>query len=65
MKRIYGERGDNMKQYYLVYNVTTSTIDCWCGDNSKADFLLQLGRTILPVGNKKPRNVSRETIKTF
>lgn len=54
-----------MKQYYLIYNATTSTIDCWCGDNSKADFLLTLGNVILPVGNKKPRNVSRETIKTF
>lgn len=54
-----------MKQYYLVYNATASTIECWTGDNLKADFLLTLGKTILPVGNKKPRNVSRETIKTF
>lgn len=54
-----------MKQYYLVYNSTTSIIDCWCGDNSKADFLLKLGNAILPVGNKKPRNVSRAIIKTF
>lgn len=54
-----------MKQYYLVYNATSNKVDCWCGDNSKSDFLLTLGNIILPVGNKKPRNVSRETIKTF
>lgn len=54
-----------MKQYYLVYNTTTSKIDCWCGDSNKSDFLLKTGNTILPVGNKKPKNVSRETIKTF
>ena len=42
MKRVYGERSDNMKQYYLVYNATTtSTIDCWCGDNSKAEVFVE------------------------
>ena len=54
-----------MKQYYQVYNPVTSTIETWAGDNTKASFLLQTGNLILPLGNKKPKNVSRETIKTF
>lgn len=54
-----------MKQYYQVYNPVTSTSTYWIGDSSKASFLLEFGNLILPLGNKKPKNVSRETIKQF
>lgn len=54
-----------MKQYYQVYNPVTSTSTYWTGDNSKAGFLLTSGNFIIPLGNKKPKKVSRETLHQF
>lgn len=52
-----------MKQYYMVFDSNTTTY--WCGDSLKASFLTQLNKMIIPLGNKKPKNVSRETLKQF
>ena len=54
-----------MKQYYQLYDTTFHTSHYWCGDSSKAQFITKLGMMVIPLGNKKPRNVSRETIKEF
>ena len=54
-----------MKQYYLVYNATTSTSTYWAGGNLKAGFLLTTGNFIIPLGNKKPKKVSCETLHQF
>lgn len=53
----------NMIQYYLTYrNGETSY---WRGDSLRASILLTLGEIVIPLGNKKPKNVSRETLKEF
>lgn len=52
-----------MKQYYLV--IKNSEKEYWCGDSSRAYVLLQIGNIVLPLGGRKPKNVSRETIKQF
>lgn len=54
-----------MKQYYQVYNLVTSTSTYWTGDNAKAIFLLTSGNFVIPLGNKKPKKVSRETLNQF
>lgn len=54
-----------MKQYYQLYDTTFHTSKYYAGDSLKAEWLTKLGMMIIPLGNKKPRNVSRETIKTF
>lgn len=54
-----------MKQYYLLINTTTSTNEYWAGDNKNVDFLLKTNNLIIPLGSKKPKNVSRETLKQF
>ena len=57
-----------MKQYYLLFDTNPNTynvITYWVGDSSRADFLTKLGDMIIPLGNKKPKNVSRETLKQF
>lgn len=54
-----------MIQYYQVYNPLTSASTYWTGDNTKAGFLLTSNNFIIPLGNKKPKKVSRETILTF
>ena len=59
-----------MKMYYALIDtnthpLTTPIITYWCGDNSKASILTQLRGLVLPLGTRKPRNVSRETIYTF
>jgi len=54
-----------MKQYYYLYDTTFHTKSCWHGDIEKADFLLQLAQMVIPLGTRRPRNVSRETIKEF
>lgn len=56
-----------MIQYYRVlklkpYNYSDAI---WHGDSSKAHFLVLLGDFIIPLGTRKPKNVSRETIKNF
>lgn len=53
-----------MKQYYLLIN-TLTTSEYWTGDNTKVTFLLNTNNLIIPLGNKKPKNVSRETLKQF
>ena len=54
-----------MKQYYQVYNPVTSTSTYWTGDNTKAGFLLTSNNFIIPLGNKKPKKVLRETLYKF
>lgn len=54
-----------MKQYYKLYNTNTQQFEYWHGDTTMSKFLLTLGRYIIPLGNKLPKNVSRETIKEF
>ena len=52
-----------MKQYYMVLDA--NKIEYWTGDNSKSSFLTTLGYMIIPLGTRKPKNVSRETLKQF
>lgn len=59
-----------MKQYYALIDtnvkpLTTPVITYWCGDSTKASFLTRLRGFVLPLGTRKPRNVSRETIYQF
>ena len=62
------KKGDNMnKQYYLLRDTLFHYNEIWHGESERADFLLNLGKPfiIIPLGTRKPRNVSRETIKEF
>ena len=52
-----------MIQYYLIYR--NGETRYWRGDSSRAGVLLSIGELIIPLGNKKPKNVSRETLKQF
>lgn len=56
-----------MKQYYELLDPTFSppVITYWCGESSKAKILTQLRGFVIPLGNKKPKKVSRETIRQF
>lgn len=61
-----------MKQYYKLidpfgmtkYN-TQPVVSYWHGDPAKAKVLLSLRGFVLPLGTRKPKNVSRETIHEF
>ena len=55
------------KQYYMVYDTLFQHRDYWHGESDRADFLLKLGilTVVIPLGTRRPRNVSRETIKEF
>ena len=52
-----------MKQYYKV--VRDTKVEVWHGESSRAEKALNHWSFILPLGTKKPANVSRETIKEF
>ena len=54
-----------MTQYYLLRDTLTHTNSYWKGDSSQAGFLTTLGKMVLPLGNRKPKNVPKEEIKTF
>lgn len=57
-----------MKQYYRTskWIGDTENIAYWHGDMEKSDKLIKFGFDfILPLGTRKPRNVSRETIMEF
>lgn len=59
-----------MKQYYALIDtnvkpLTAPVTTYWCGDSTKASFLTRLRGFVLPLGTRKPRNVSRETIYQF
>ena len=57
-----------MKQYYATIDTCKSPqnmVQYWVGDNSKAVILTHSNKLVLPLGTRKPRNVSRETIKQF
>lgn len=56
-----------MKQYYRLHDTLFQYDEYWHGDSDRADFLLKLGVpfVIIPLGTRRPRNVSRETIKEF
>ena len=51
------------KQYYKV--IRGGKIEFWHGESARAAEALSHWFFILPLGSKKPRNVSRETIKEF
>lgn len=58
----------NMKQYYATIDTCNSPqnmIQYWVGDSSRAITLTKLNKLVLPLGTRKPRNVSRETLKQF
>ena len=57
-----------MKAYYATIDTckpVKDMIQYWVGDNSKAVILTHSNKLVLPLGTRKPRNVSRETIKQF
>ena len=56
-----------MIMYYLLTDPTfhPSVNTYWRGDNSRAGFLTKLGGFVIPLGTRKPRNVSHETIRQF
>ena len=54
-----------MINYYKIINTNTHTIEYWKGDTSKSSWLLSTSNLIIPLGNKLPKNVSRETLKQF
>ena len=51
--------------YYKLFNPITKQVEYWHGEQSRAGFLFTIGSSILPLGTRKPKNVSRETIKEF
>lgn len=52
-----------MTQYYAV--IKSNKVEYWKGDHTKSSFLIHTAGLILPLGNKKPKKVSRETIRQF
>lgn len=54
-----------MINYYKLIDPITSTTEYWKGDTSNSRWLLSTKKFILPLGNKLPKNVSRETLKEF
>lgn len=56
-----------MKHYYKLIDPTMHppVTTYWHGDTTKSKILLTLRGFVLPLGNKKPSNVSRETIYEF
>ena len=54
-----------MINYYKVLNTSNHKTEYWKGDTSNSSWLLQTGNFIIPLGNKLPKNVSRETLKQF
>ena len=54
-----------MKQYYKVINTSNHSIEYWKGETSNSSWLLSTGNFIIPLGNRLPKNVSRETLKQF
>lgn len=53
-----------MKQYYRTIN-TDNTSTYWHGDTTRATWLLKTNKLVFPLGTRKPKNVSRETIREF
>ena len=57
-----------MKQYYATIDTckpVKDMIQYWVGDSSKAIVLTKMNKLVVPLGTRKPRNVSRETLKQF
>ena len=52
-----------MKYYYKT--IKNHKTEYWCGDSQRASVLLIMGYTVIPLGVRKPKNVSRETFKVF
>ena len=51
-----------MKHYYKV--ITLRGIEYWHGNTKNSTQLHKYG-FVIPLGTRRPRNVSRETIKEF
>lgn len=58
-------KGKQMKQYYRTISKNGLAIEVWHGDSAKAGWLLETNKLVLPLGTRKPKNVSHETIKEF
>ena len=56
-----------MKQYYELLDPTINppVVTYWHGDTTRASFLLELRGFVIPLGSKKPKKVSRETLYQF
>ena len=54
-----------MVNYYKLIDTITGKIEYWKGDTSSSSWLLHTSKMIVPLGNKLPKNVSRETLKYF
>ena len=54
-----------MKQYYRTITKDGTAIEVWHGDPARANWLLTTNKLVLPLGTRKPKNVSREAIKEF
>jgi len=63
MKQFIEKGGNRMIQYYAV--IKQNKIEYWKGDHTKRGFLIHTAGLILPLGTRKPKNVSRETIRQF
>ena len=50
------------KQYYKI--IRKGKVEIWHGESDRV-HMLRHDSFILPLGYRKPRNVSRETIKEF
>lgn len=54
-----------MNNYYKLIDPITNSTEYWKGDTINSQWLLTTRKFILPLGNKLPKNVSRETLKQF
>ena len=56
-----------MIMYYVLIDPSfhPSINTYWKGDNTRAGFLTELRGFVIPLGTRKPKNVSRETIREF
>lgn len=59
-----------MKMYYLLLDTNTEPLlkpvqTYWHGDNSRAQFLTTLRGFVIPLGTKKPKKLSSETLREF
>lgn len=55
-----------MKQYYII--IKNGSHEVYSGDSSHSSNILKIARSgdvILPLGNRKPKNINADCIKSF
>lgn len=54
-----------MKMYYVLIDPTIKPCinTYWHGDNSSANFLTRLRGFVLPLGTRKPKNLTGSTVQ--